>query len=522
MRFLLFLLIPMLLVGGEFKVASYNIENLFDLQKNGSEYREYIPYQNGWDQAALDKKLNNIAQVICDLNADILALQEVENTNALNLLKQRLKRVGCEYRYHAIASQQNSAVKVALLSRFKITKSNEITIDRSHQSRSILQAKLSVEDRELTLFVNHWKSKHANGKESKRIRYAKALMHQIQKLPKGSEYIILGDFNSDYDEYETMEAKFNDTNGQTGINHILNTFVNDHLVDLVTLRSHPDRALHYNLWMEVSQSNRWSRRFYGRYSSIDSIIIPKNMLDSQSIEYKVDSFGIFKPAYLFQKRGNIYRWEMKHRKHTKQGYSDHLPIYATFMVGQSNPIKAKEKTPPLDASTIESLYQVESIKTPITIKNAKVILKRRNMAIIKQSYEGRGIAIYKETAKLDEGKSYDIDVERVDEYKGLKEITKIGAITPIGKCESIKFYKDATKGFDVEKLQQNEVYKNIVGIYKKRKLYIGDQKIDIYFKDKNAIPPNGSKIRIDFGHIGYYYQKQIVVYDSDDFSILEK
>ena len=27
----------------EFKVASYNVENLFDMQYNGTEYKEYIP-----------------------------------------------------------------------------------------------------------------------------------------------------------------------------------------------------------------------------------------------------------------------------------------------------------------------------------------------------------------------------------------------------------------------------------------------------------------------------------------------
>ncbi|KIM08523.1 MAG: hypothetical protein KU28_03795 [Sulfurovum sp. PC08-66] len=82
MRIFIILILPLWLLATEFKVASYNVENLFDLVNNGSEYDEYIPNRNGWDKSALNKKLNNIAQVICDLNADTVALQEIENINA--------------------------------------------------------------------------------------------------------------------------------------------------------------------------------------------------------------------------------------------------------------------------------------------------------------------------------------------------------------------------------------------------------------------------------------------------------
>jgi len=527
----------MIAFSNTFKVASYNVENLFDLQKNGSEYRDYQPYKNGWDKAALEKKLNNISQVICDLNADIVALQEIENIYALNLLKQKLKRVGCEYRYHAIAAKQRSTVKVALLSRFKINKTNEITIDRSHQSRSILEAHVDINGNKLVVFVNHWKSKHSNGTESKRIRYAKALVNQIKKLPKGSEYIILGDFNSDYNEHLTMENKFNDTNGKTGINHILNTLYNHNFVDIATLTSKEDRALHYNLWLEMNKHNRWSKNFYGKKGAIDSIIIPKNMLNRSNIEYTIDSFGVFKPPYLFKEKGYINRWEVKHHKHTKRGYSDHLPIYATFSIAKegSKSIKNDKEALELDIiptqspnkakspiGSIENLYKVSSINTPIKLKNIKVIFKRRDVALIQQSTTGRGIYLYKTTAKLKEGHAYDLSVERVEDYNGLIEVTKISNIIPIGKTDTSQYIKDASKGFDISKIKQNELYKNIIGVYSNRKLSINGQKIDIFFKDKDAIPPNGSKIKIDFAHIGYYYQKQIVVYDRDDFKILEK
>jgi len=53
------------LVAKDFRVASYNVENLFDLQRSGSEYSEYIPYTKyGWNKRAFSIKVNNIAHAI--------------------------------------------------------------------------------------------------------------------------------------------------------------------------------------------------------------------------------------------------------------------------------------------------------------------------------------------------------------------------------------------------------------------------------------------------------------------------
>jgi len=534
-KYIVLFLLPMIAFANSFKVASYNVENLFDMQKNGSEYRDYQPHRNGWDKSALDVKLNNIAQVICDINADIIGLQEIENINALNMLKRRLKRVGCEYRYHAIASKQSSTVKVALLSKFKIKKTHEITINRSHKSRSILEAKIDVHGQELIVFVNHWKSKHSYGTESKRIVYAKALINQIKRLPTSSEYVILGDFNSDHNEYVTMDDKFDDSNGKTGINHILNTLYNGSFVDIATLTSSKNRLLHYNLWLDVAKNARWSKNFYGKKGSIDSIIIPKTMLDNQKIEYKVDSFGVFKAPYLFKERGRINRWELKHHKHTKKGYSDHLPIYATFTLGgakattpkptlsiipqeESNKESKKIKKSPKD--NIATLYSIDSITKPLELKDVKVIFKRKDVAIIKAYQEGRGIMVFRDIYSLDEGYSYDIKVDRVEDYNGLKEVTKIFDVQKAQKVDTSSYIKDASKGLDMS--VQNEVYKNIVGVYNKRSLQVGKQKIAIFFKDKHTIPSNGSKIKIDRAHIGHYHTPQMVVYSKNDFKIMEK
>ncbi|MFC2073365.1 hypothetical protein ACFLRS_00755, partial [Campylobacterota bacterium] len=66
---------------------------------------------------------------------------------------------------------------------------------------------------------------------------------------------------------------------------------------------------------------------------------------------------------------------------------------------------------------------------------------------------------------------------------------------------------------------QNEVIKDISGIYKNRLLYVNDKKIPIYFKKKKLIPPNGSRLKIHYAHLGYYKKLQLVIYSKKYFEI---
>jgi len=68
--------------------------------------------------------------------------------------------------------------------------------------RDILEVHLLIGGKKLIIFVNHWKSK--SGPESERIKYAKALKKRLSIIPKNKDYIVLGDFNSNYNEYKNL------------------------------------------------------------------------------------------------------------------------------------------------------------------------------------------------------------------------------------------------------------------------------------------------------------------------------
>ena len=126
MRILTLLLFLLSFIFGDsiVKIATYNVENLFDLQKNEFRYKEYEP--NGkslWNQRNYSIKLKNIAKVIKDIDADIIALQEIGSLQALKDLRFEIKRQGLYYQYYSIANKKSTVIQVAILSKipFKLT-----------------------------------------------------------------------------------------------------------------------------------------------------------------------------------------------------------------------------------------------------------------------------------------------------------------------------------------------------------------------------------------------------------------
>ena len=314
------------------KIATYNVENLFDLQRSGHEYKEFIPYsKSNWNKKTYKIKLQNIAKVIKDIDADIIALQEIESFQALKDLRHTLKQKGLYYQYYKIANNKSTTIKVAVLSKIPFVYTREVGVTSSYKYRNILEVKFKINHQDIYLFINHWKAK--SGPESKRIISAKALRKRIQTLGYDKNIILVGDFNSHYEEYKLFKRnrRLNDTNGRTGINDVLRT------------KAQQKSSYHveylknnfYNLWYDANEKNRYSYIYRSKKEALDSIIISQSLLhDNNSIHYKHNSIHSFKADYLLKKR-RIYRWQMsrkKPRKHKGKGYSDHLGVIAKFIV----------------------------------------------------------------------------------------------------------------------------------------------------------------------------------------------
>ena len=324
--------------GQTFRVAGYNVENLFDLERSGTEYEEFVPGgASGWTREMVEIKCGNVARVVVDLNADVLALEEVESRKALLLLQLKLKSKGVDYPYSAMSDTGRLAVGCAVLSKYPVVSKKDLAVDNGYE-RSILKILLDVHGKPLVVYVNHWASKRSP--ESERVKSAKVLKRELDGLDTGTDYLVMGDFNSNYDEFQTLvdDKELNDTKGVTGINHILGTVDGGRLVDEKVLRSKGRGSFLYNLWLELTPDQRWSYVFAGRKGALDNMMVPRSLYDGRGIDYKDNSFRRFGPDYLFNGKV-LNRWRMSkdglgREKHLGKGYSDHLPVYADFTLNK--------------------------------------------------------------------------------------------------------------------------------------------------------------------------------------------
>ncbi len=531
MRRYLSILIPLFLFTQELKIASYNVENLFDDVNNGTEYKEYKLYRHNWNSNIFKKKINNLTKVICELNADVIGLQEVENKRALNILQKSLSRHGCNYSYSVISNKRGSAIQVALLSKVRVKKSSYIRVTNSSSDRDILEVTLDLKPK-LTIFVNHWRSKRA--KESARIKYAKALINRLKKLKKGSEYIILGDFNSKYNECLTISRRNNDSNGICGIDTVLKTFKDGKLLninDKVTTAS----LYHYNLWSELPIERRWSHSYYGHKGALDSIIIPVTLNDNSGWFYKNSSFSLFKKSYLYKSsRGFLNNWEYKNHKHTGYGYSDHLPIFAIFSNNKNRDLKhekfidkfwkyfipkVERKAPSINKKEIKlsELTTITKLDKPITIKKACVVFKRGDIGVVKESTQSVPIMLYKSADGLIEGSCYRLKVYKKKRYNGIEEILDLDILEKLGKID-LKNYISSFNKDNISKYNLGEIVSDIRGIYRDKQIVIDRFKVRIYLKYKNRIGIlEGTHLYINKAQIGYYKgEKELIIYSSND------
>ena len=313
------------------KIATYNVENLFDLEKKGFKYKEYKPNSKSlWNKKNYKIKLDNLSRVIKDIDADIISLQEIHSLKALKDLRFVLKQKGLYYKYFSIADKKNTAIKVAILSKIPFLYSKELPITQNYKYRNILETKFKINNKDLYIFTNHWKSKA--GPESMRIISAKALRKRVSQIGYDKNIILIGDFNSHYEEYIKFKRKrkHNDTNGKTGINHVLRTIKNTKEASLSDIKQNS----FYNLWYDTNKKNRYSYIYRGKKEALDNILISKSLLNKNNISYIPNSITNFDKKYLFKKK-NIYRWQVsraKIRKHKGKGYSDHLAVIAKFKV----------------------------------------------------------------------------------------------------------------------------------------------------------------------------------------------
>jgi len=376
-KFLILFLFPIFLLAIDFSVATYNIENLFDTKKNGNEYKEYIPNtKSGWNDEMLNIKIKNIVKVVKDIDADIIALQELENITIAKRLNLALGSKKYPYMY---SNFRNKGIDSVLFSRYPIKFHKSFNINS--RFRPIHKVVVNVKGLHVNFFLNHWPS-YKNG-NAKRMEFAKAL-EKIYK--KDKNYIILGDFNS-----PLVKDK---RNWGEAVNYISKD--------------------NTNLWYDLPKKDRYSHVFFKDKNALDHIIISKN------INYKEGSFIVFKPQYLLNKYKQPNRWLISQKgkgQHLGIGYSDHFALKATFSTHKINKPKVEE-------ATIKMLLHTQRRRVNFLLKDVMVIDATKYGVTIEDKNRDK-IYMYQPDINLEVGKIYNLHIKELATYKGNKEIVLV-------------------------------------------------------------------------------------------------
>lgn len=237
-----------LLFSSELKIATYNVENLFDDKISGSEYSDFK--SNRWNSAKYQQKLRKISRVLRELNADVVALNEIENEN---VIKELANLSG--YKFYKFATLKGSPVGLGLLSRYRISDS-EIYVVPDVKTRPILMSRVEFEGHSIEFFIAHFPA--AKNPIKHRIAAANTMKKAVKNSKNG---VILGDLNSNYG-YKFL---LNGLDGWT------------------------------NLWEFLPSYQRSS--YKNGKSAIDHIILSKDLM-GKNLRYKDGSFGVFKANFM--------------------------------------------------------------------------------------------------------------------------------------------------------------------------------------------------------------------------------
>lgn len=347
------------------RIGTYNVENFWDDNATNTDeaYDEYSPATSNWyTEGLIAKKAKNTARAI-ELagSPDVLGLQEIESgkntSRTLEHLKPYLKKQG--YRYFALGQQQDSnptSVTTAVISKYPILSNSSVLVDGDSSARDPQVVEVSFKSAKLRLYVNHWKSQRqttaGEDTELKRIETAKLVAADIAKArlsEPNTDIIVLGDFNSQYNEAQIEQR-------ETGINtHLLST--GDER--LMLQAQHVPQL--YNLWFERPVEKRCSYSYQEQLQCIDGILVTDTLFDNSGLRLVPQSLEVIGrdggPAQreLLNANGAPFRWQVRMEfpegktffRHQGEGYSDHLPLVASFYIQttKQNPKKIQYENP---------------------------------------------------------------------------------------------------------------------------------------------------------------------------------
>ena len=312
------------------RVASWNVENLFDTENDSANPGDDEFTPNGpmkWTESVYHIKLDRLAEMIAEMKPDIIGLCEIENRRVLVDL-QRTLATAYDYHLPEIIHREGPdrrGIDVAMLAKYKPTGARWLTANPT--AREMLCATFSTGPSELMVIMCHWKSKMIPAgmveadSDNMRIREARVTRRAVEKILRknpDAAVMVMGDLNDNVSSPILIDSG--------GL-----------LTSRGKLKTSPIRL--YNLSADFPEAVRGTYYYHPKkvWNSFDSISVSQTMLDAT----RKDRWTV---------QGGSYRI-VKHPKHLNAnntpkafrlfspkegepyyiyGYSDHFPVTVTL------------------------------------------------------------------------------------------------------------------------------------------------------------------------------------------------
>jgi endonuclease/exonuclease/phosphatase family metal-dependent hydrolase len=308
-------------------VATWNLENLF---RPGSEY-------GPTSQEAYEGKLAALAEVITDIDPDVLAVQEVGSREAIQDLVDRL-----DGDWHVALSRfpDRREIRVGFISRLRFDDAEDIRdfpsavvpvqiddegVTSAVTNRGVLRVRVTHQDRAVDLVTCHLKSKlltfpgerFTARDEGERARFAAYALYQraaeavtvrslgdhlLDGLGTDRAVVVLGDLN-DEPLAGTTQILLGPPGSEIGTEGF----------------ERPDQGDRWRLWNLaplIPQERRFTRIFRGRHELIDHVLVSHALAHRVT---RVDTSSQTPPSI------TEFPWERRDARS-----SDHRPVCAEF------------------------------------------------------------------------------------------------------------------------------------------------------------------------------------------------
>ncbi|MDR0375759.1 MAG: endonuclease/exonuclease/phosphatase family protein [Treponema sp.] len=346
--------------AGVLRMATWNVQALFDGTEDGYEYEEYVDGA-GWTREKYLARLNNITHALDSLEEtpDILALIEVEKAQILeDLANGYLKDYG--YHWTFFGNNEGASLGIGALSRFPftLTRVHSLSNQGAVIPRPVLEVWVAVEEKPLALFLCHWKSKLGGDAETEEIRRsaARVIARRVADIRReddaaggaGVPVVVMGDLNENYDEFyrqgnKVVTALLPDDSGAAalvsgGAGSDASSAASSVLCPdfLVISEKKPPVARHfsegddwtfapavfYSPWS--SELSGGSYHYRDTWETIDHFLLNAPLFDGEGWDF--DSCSVINAEPFF----NAYGYPASYNPKTGNGLSDHLPLLLTL------------------------------------------------------------------------------------------------------------------------------------------------------------------------------------------------